>query len=165
MNSILDDATRLISMLFKSPLSELLSDNIRRDYKSEPTSLFEFFYQFVGTDKMNFYPSDTKGRCHKKAMFVSLSKKPPHAKKLKTKELIPLDKMLPKVIQHMQGSCMKTTKSAVIITDKIDTDVIKPWEDNLKQIQGDESKELLFIFVKENGEFQIINDLVGLAPF
>jgi len=165
MNRTLETVERLLAILFKSSIKELMIDGISKDYGRSPTTLLEIFEEFARGGRINFYPSDSKGRCHEEAIFMSLSKKPKHAQKLRRKEFVPLDQMLEHVVQHMQGACQKTTKTAVIVTDVINTDVFAPWVNNLKNIQDVDGKSIYILYVKPDGNYEIINHLVDLSPF
>ena len=72
-------------------------------------------------DSFNFFPSDEKGKCTELAYFVSISDK---KVSLKANQKIKFDVMMQNFIRHCQGSCMKTVKRVIIITDKYDIPLI-----------------------------------------
>lgn len=59
----------------------------------------------------------------------------------------------------------KKTKTAVIVTDVINTDIFAPWVNNLKNIQDVDGKDIYILYVKPNGNYEIINHLVYLSAF
>ena len=96
---------------------------------------------------------------------MSLTKNPPRGKWLKTKDKVNLEKMIPKVIQHMQGSCIDKTQKMLLITDNMNTDLINPWRGNLKNIQSIDGKEVVILFVDPKGELHDMGMACGLTAF
>ncbi len=120
----------------------------------------EIFEKFGSGDKMNFFPSENKGSCCEIAMFVSFNK-PIFELKFKTNQMISLDDVLKKLVQQVLGTCYPINKKIILITDKIDTYVFEPWLDNLKTIKR-LGMEIEIVYIKSNGDYKIINDLLGL---
>ena len=96
------------------------------------------------SNSFNFFPSDEKGRCAELAYFVSISDK---KVSLKANQKIKLDVMMQNFIRHCQGSCMKTVKHVIIITDKYDNEVINFWKSNIENIKNNGVKIELNIVV------------------
>ena len=71
--------------------------------ESDLEASLNFLSEVAFRERINFYPGKPGGECAKTAMFMSLTKTPPRAKWLKTKDKVNLQKMMLKVIQHMQG--------------------------------------------------------------
>ena len=73
--------------------------------------------------------------------------------------------MIPKVIQHMQGGCIDKTKKMLLITDNMNTDLINPWRENLKNIQSRDNKEVVILYVDPKGELHDMGLACGLSIF
>lgn len=95
-------------------------------------------------NSFNFFPSDEKGRCTELAYFMSISDK---SVSLKANQKIKFDVMMQNFIRHCQGSCIKTVKYVIIITDKYDNEVINFWKSNIENIKNNGVKIELNIVV------------------
>ena len=84
-------------------------------------------------DSFNFSPSQEKVSCCDLAYFMSISDK---SVSLKANQKIKFDVMMQNFIRHCQGSCMKTVKHVIIITDKYDNEVINFWKSNIENIKN-----------------------------
>ena len=105
---------------------------------------FDDFSKRDNGNSFNFFPSDEKGRCTELAYFVSISDK---KVSLKANQKIKFDVMMQNFIRHCQGSCMKTVKHVIIITDKYDNEVINFWKSNIENIKDNGVKIELNIVV------------------
>ena len=76
-----------------------------------------------------------------------------------------LQKMIPKVIQHMQGGCIDKTQKMLLIIDNMNTDLINPWRDNLRNIQLRDNKEVVILYVDPKGELHDMGLACGLSIF
>ena len=83
-------------------------------------------------NRFNFYPSERKGGCHNLAIFTSLLG---DRWDLKKDERLSLEEMFKHLVRHCQGSCDKTTKEVVIITDNWDDDISNFWKHNIDTIK------------------------------
>ena len=110
--------------------------------------------------KINFFPSEIKGRCHSIAMFVSF-KSPPLKFKMPKSNLIPIDTVIKKMIQQVLGSCFEKNRDIILITDEINTEKIEEWKPNLRAIQKI-SNSFEIIFLHGDGEYENINRFFGL---
>ena len=105
---------------------------------------FDDFSKRDNGNSFNFFPSDEKGRCTELAYFVSISDK---KVSLKANQKIKFDVMMQNFIRLCQGSCMKTVKHVIIITDKYDNEVINFWKSNIENIKDNGVKIELNIVV------------------
>ena len=96
---------------------------------------------------------------------MSLTKTPPRAKWLKTKEKVNLEKMMLKVIQHMQGGCIDKTQRMLLLTDNMNTNLINHWRGNLRNIQLRDNKEVVIFYVDPEGELHDMGLACGLSIF
>ena len=159
-------AKSIVDSLWNNSIEELRLDGIDKNYRIKPVGLFEFLSDVVFRERINFYPGKPVVDCAKTAVFMSLTKNPPRGKWLKPKDKINLQKMMPKIIQHMQGGCIDKTQKILLITDNINTDLINPWRGNLKNIQSRDGKEVVILFVDPKGELHDIGmPCCGLSPF
>lgn len=115
--------------------------NINREIKT----LSELFGIFGGNESFNLIPSEGKSRCCEIAIFISLTKSIPGLK-LKQDQFIPLEIILPKVIQQVQGTCSGINKIVNILCDEINTNSFEPWIDNLRTIKK-QSKEFSIYYI------------------
>ena len=157
-------AQSIVDALWHNSLDEI-RDGIVKDYRIKPGSLSEFLSDVVFRERMNFYPGKPGGECAKTAVFMSLTKTPPRAKWLKTKDKVNLQKMMLKVIQHMQGGCIDKTQRMLLLTDTMNTDLINPWRDNLRNIQSRDNKEVVILYVDPKGELHDMGLACGLSIF
>ncbi len=100
----------------------------------EARTISELFDNILGGTTFNLIPSDEKANCCELAIFISISKSPKQLK-LRQDQFIPLDKLLPKVVQQVQGSCAGKNKEVYILCDEISTISFEPWLDNLRAIR------------------------------
>jgi hypothetical protein len=85
-------------------------------------------------EEFNFYPSETKGTCHRIAYFTSLT----GARwNLKPSQKLSFKKMFEYLIKHCQGSCAQKTKYAIIVTDTWDDNIADFWKDNIARMYSD----------------------------
>ena len=157
-------AKSIVASLWHNSLDEI-RDGIDKDYRIKPYNLLEFLNDVAIREDINFYPGEPGYGCKKTAVFMSLTKNPPRGKWLKTKDKVNLEKMIPKVIQHMQGGCIDKTQKMLLITDNMNTDLINPWRGNLKNIQSRDGKEVVILFVDPEGELHDMGMACGLSPF
>lgn len=114
---------------------DILKDNCDRNRRIEDVrTISELFGNFFGGAPFNLIPSDEKSNCCELAIFISVTKSPKHMK-LRQDQLIPLDKLLPKVVQQVQGSCAGINKEVYILCDEINTNSFEPWLNNLRTIR------------------------------
>ena len=158
-------AKSIVTSLWHNSIEEFRTDGIVKNYEKPTESLSEFLSEVVFRERINFYPGDPGGHCAKTAVFMSITKTPPRAEWLRTKDKVNLQKMMPKVIQHIQGGCIDETKKMLLITDNMNTDLINPWRGNLKNIQSRDGKELVILFVDPEGELHDMGMACGLSPF
>ena len=158
-------AKSIVASLWHNSIEQFRIDGIVKNYEKPPESLSEFLNEVVFRERINFYPGDTSGDCAKTAVFMSITKTPPRAEWLKPKDKVNLQKMIPKVIQHMQGGCIDKTQKMLLITDNMNTDLINPWRGNLKNIQSRDGKEVVILFVDPEGELHDMGMACGLSPF
>lgn len=85
-------------------------------------------------EKMNFFPSSNKGRCHYLAVFVSMREETLSFKS-DPNNFVSLDVVLKKMVQQVLGSCFNVNKEVVLITDTIDTKVIEEWKPNFRAMK------------------------------
>ena len=119
----------------------------------------------IHPDEINFYPGNKSIGCREAAVFMCLSKAPPKAEWIKKSDMVSLDKMLPIIIQHMQGDCIDTTMKMTVITDDISMAVINKWRGNLKNIQQRDKKEVLITYVDPDGKMHDFRKACGLSIF
>ena len=158
-------AKSIVASLWHNSIEELRFDGIDKNYRIKPASLSEFLSDVVFREYINFYPGKPGGGCAKTAVFMSITKTPPKAEWLKPKDKVNLQKMILKVIQHMQGGCIDKTQKMLLITDNMNTDLINPWRGNLKNIQSRDGKEVVILFVDPEGELHDMGMACGLSPF
>ncbi|MGC6523058.1 MAG: hypothetical protein ACON4L_00515 [Flavobacteriaceae bacterium] len=94
-------AKSIVNSLWHNSIEELRLYGIDKNYRIKPVGLFEFLSDVVFRESINFYPRKQGVDCAKTAVFMSLTKTPPRAEWLKPKDKVNLQKMIPKVIQHM----------------------------------------------------------------
>jgi hypothetical protein len=119
----------------------------------------------IHPDEINFYPGNKSIGCRETAVFMCLTKAPSGAKWMKKSDMLSLDKMLPIIIQHMQGDCIDTTMKMTVITDDISMAVINKWRGNLKNIQQRDKKEVLITYVDPDGKMHDFRKACGLSIF
>jgi hypothetical protein len=158
-------AKSIVASLWHNSIEQFRIDGIVKNYEKPPESLSEFLNEVVFRERINFYPGDQGGDCAKTAVFMSITKTPPRAEWLKPKDKVNLQKMIPKVIQHMQGGCIDKTQKMLLITDNMNTDLINPWRGNLKNIQSRDGKEVVILFVDPKGELHDMGMACGLSIF
>jgi hypothetical protein len=158
-------AKSIVDALWRNSVEELRFDDIDKNYRIKPGSLSEFLSDEVFREPINFYPGKPGGDCLKISVFMSLTKTPPRAEWLKTKEKVNLEKMMPKVIQHMQGGCIDKTQKMLLLTDNMNTDLINPWRENLRNIQSRDNKEVVILYVDPKGELHDMGMACGLSVF
>ena len=158
-------AKSIVASLWHNSIEEFRTDGIVKNYEKPTESLSEFLSEVVFRERINFYPGDPGGHCAKTAVFMSITKTPARAELLKPKDKVNLQKMMPKVIQHIQGGCIDETKKMLLITDNMNTDLINPWRGNLKNIQSRDGKEVVILFVDPECELHDMGMACGLSPF
>ena len=158
-------AKSIVASLWHNSIEEFRTDGIVKNYEKPTESLSEFLNEVVFRERINFYPGDPGADCAKTAVFMSITKTPPRAEWLKPKDKVNLQKMIPKVIQHMQGGCIDKTQKMLLITDNMNTDLINPWRGNLKNIQSRDGKEVVILFVDPKGELHDMGMACGLSTF
>jgi hypothetical protein len=149
-NELREVAKKIILNLYGSPYEEINSQN-------GFGAINDIVSNLNLKDGINFYPSNSKGACCLDAIFLSI-KHQPRQKTLSRNEMVPLKSVLEKISQHIFGECRGYTNQIILITDTIDTDVIKPWISSFKN----SNCWIEIIYVRENGEFEVGNKLIGL---
>ncbi len=93
----------------------------------------EIISSLIGNDKIaiNCYPGLPGYHCCDLSFFVSLSS-PSHKK---GNGHLYFGKALERIVQHMQGVCIKKTRAAILITDNWDDAVFEEWLPNFEQIK------------------------------
>jgi hypothetical protein len=111
------------------------NSNLEFDIKKskDVVTISQLLDNLLSDSSFNLIPGDIPSHCHEMAIFVSLTKSPKHLY-LRQDQLLSLDKMLPKVIQQVQGSCSGINKKIYILCDEIETKSFEPWLDNLRTI-------------------------------
>lgn len=149
-NELREVAKKIIMILYGSPYEEINSPN-------GFGSINDILTNLNLKDGINFYPSNRKGACCLDAIFLSI-KHQPRQKTLSRNEMIPLKSVLEKTSQHIFGECRGYTNQVILITDTFDTEIIKPWVSSFKN----SNCWVEIIYVRENGEFEVGNTLIGL---
>lgn len=163
MNEILEKILRdFISKLNRASKFELRNELIDRNNRvqMETITFDELFDNFGRGIDMNFFPSENKGPCREVAMFVSFHK-PVFGVKFKKDQMIPLDDVLKKLVQQVLGTCYPTNQKILLLTDKLDTEVLEPWLGNLKAIKR-MGMELEIVYLRNDGTHRNVNSLFGL---
>ena len=161
---------RLTNSIITAFWGNLEYDNFDRVENIDGSIEIRNFHEFlkrlgIHPNEINFYPGNKSIGCRETAVFMCLSKVPPRAKWMKKSDLKSLDKMLPIIIQHMQGNCMDTTMKMTVITDDISMGEINKWRGNLKNIQQRDKKEVLITYVDPDGKKHDFRKACGLYPF
>ena len=163
LNRLVND---IVDSLWNNSLKEIIKDGITKDYSIKPSSVSNFLDEILFGEQINFYPGTKVGKCCETAVFLSVTKTPPRAKWMKKSEMIPLEKMFPKVVQHMQGKCYKKTKRmALIVDDNLSMRTVDEWKSNLRHIQSIDQKEVMIVYVDSEGKIHHFNIQCGLSPF
>lgn len=153
----------IIDRLWDNSLEDGMRDGQYEAFR-KPTSVSDILGRFLSGESINFYPGIKADKCHETAVFLSVIKAPPGAKLMKKSEMIPLEKMLAKVVQHMQGKCYgKTKRMALIIDEGLSMKPFGEWKSNLRHIQTIDKKEVKIFFVDDDGTKHEINKQCGLA--
>ena len=163
MNVILEKILNdFIDKLYRASKSELRNEFIDRNNRTqmETITFDELFDNFGGGVDMNFFPSDNPSGCFEVAMFVSFHK-PAFGVKFKKDQMIPLDDVMKKLVQQVLGSCYPTNQKILLLTDKLDTEVLEPWLGNLKAIKR-MGMELEIVYLRNDGTHRNVNSLFGL---
>ena len=108
-------------------------------------------------EKMNFFPSIIKGRCHNLAVFVSMREETLSFKS-DPNNFVSLDVVLKKMVHQVLGSCFNVNKEVVLITDTIDTKVIEEWKPNLRAMTKVCDK-IRFYYVDREGTLKDVSFL------
>jgi hypothetical protein len=113
-----------------------------------------------GENAINLYPCDNKGACCEEAWFISFHTSPFKTKFKKT-HLVKMEDMLPIMIQKVLGTCRNHNRNVILITDRYNQELFKPWMGNLKFIkERSNSFDILLMF--PNGETESIINKIGL---
>ena len=88
----------------------------------------------ISDETINLYPSEEKGECRERAVFVALDSK---AFGLKRRHTLSFKDALTAIVQHVQGSCHKTTRSVLLITSSWNQEELEPWLDNIRNFNLD----------------------------
>jgi hypothetical protein len=150
-NELREVAQKIIMNLYGSPYEEI---NNPRGYGS----ISDIFSNLNLSDGINLYPSNSKMACCLDAIFISI-KHQPRLITLSRNEMIPLKIVLEKMSQHLFGECRGYTNQIILITDTIDTDIINPWIASFKN----SNCWIEVIYVRENGAFEVANEVIGLV--
>jgi hypothetical protein len=137
-NELREVAQKIIMNLYGSPYEEI---NNPRGYGS----ISDIFSNLNLNDGINLYPSNSKKACCLDAISRN--------------EMIPLKIVLEKMSQHLFGECRGYTNQIILITDTIDTDIINPWIASFKN----SNCWIEVIYVRENGAFEVANQVIGLV--
>lgn len=163
LNRLVND---IVDSLWNNSLKEIIKDGITIDYSKKSSSISNFLDEILFGDQINFYPGTKRGKCCETAVFLSVTKAPPRAKWMKKSEMISLEKMFPKVVQHMQGKCYeKTKRMALIVDDNLSMKTVDEWKSNLRHIQSIDQKEVMIVYVDSEGKTHHFNIHCGLSPF
>lgn len=99
----------------------------------------EIVTQSMGGDELiNCYPGMPGYGCCSMAFFISL-KLPRNAK---GRNHLDCSQALQKIVQHMQGSCIRQTRSAVFISDNWNVVAVNEWKPNLEEIKNNADLEI-----------------------
>ncbi len=103
---------------------------------------------------INFYPYGTPGYgCCEFALFLSLQTTA-YVKK-RRRGHINCGQAIRQIVQHMQGSCMGKTLSAVLVTDNWDEDSYRFWKENFNNINKHAYIEVYLLAGKGVSEIQV----------
>jgi hypothetical protein len=163
MNVILEKILKdFIDKLYRARKSELRNEFIDRisRVQMETITFDELFDNFGRGIDMNFFPSDKPSGCYEVAIFVSFHKSVFDIK-LKKDQMISLDDVLKKLVQQVLGTCYPTNQKILLLTDKVDTEVLEPWLGNLKAIKR-MGMELEIVYLRSDGSHRNVNSLFGL---
>ncbi len=83
-----------------------------------------------GLDAFNCYPGVPGTGCHDLALFISLG----NPLVAKGRDHLNFRNALHKIVQHMQGSCLRATRHAILFTDCWDATAYEEWKSNIQQI-------------------------------
>jgi hypothetical protein len=111
-------------------------------------------------NNINFFPSSTKGGCHKTAMFVSFSKSP-KGFKLKRNNCLPLDVVLKKMVKQVLGSCYGKNQEIILLTDEMSISKSEEWHANLRTMQK-VCKSIGVYYVFPDGKHENVDRFFGL---
>jgi hypothetical protein len=159
MENIVNDFINRLKRASKSELRNDLFDRNNRP-QMEAITFDELFDNFGGGNDMNFFPSENKGACCEIAMFVSFHK-PIFGLKFKKDQMIALDDVLKKLVQQVLGTCYPKNQKIILLTDKVDTEILEPWLGNLQAIQR-MGMEIQIFYLNSNGIPKSANEIVGL---
>ncbi len=149
-NELREIAKKIIQSLYGHPQEEIY-------YNIGYTSIDELISNLNLSEEINLFPSNHKETCCLEAIFISI-KHQPRLKTLSRNEMISLKTVIEKMVQHIFGECKEFTNQIILITDTIDTDILKPWISSIKK----STCWIEIIYVRENGEFETINNVIGL---
>jgi len=116
--------------------------------------------RLFGGKKINFYPSNTKGKCQSVAVFVSIKQStlefdsdPGNHRDFET--------VIKKMVQQVLGSCFDKNKEVILITDEINTNVIDQWKPNFKAMELI-CNSIKIIFINSTGQTYNANHFFGI---
>ena len=129
-------------------ITELLED-MKIDGEVLPTNIGRNIPDAISSDvhganTINLYPYGKHNvGCCDFALFLSLQTSA-YIKKGRRGHLN-FENAIQKIVQHMQGSCVHNTRTALLITDNYDGDAFQAWRANLEQIRKHAQLELYLI--------------------
>ncbi len=106
----------------ESHLQEQCEKIANTDGMLKPRDMSTMFEQCFG-EKINFYPSHTKGGCYKHAVFVSLQSKGYQENPM----YLTFSEALETMVKHIHASCKDETLNYFLITDRWDTKTFEKW--------------------------------------
>tara|TARA_B110000902_G_C13791934_1_gene392444 strand:+ start:14 stop:487 length:474 start_codon:yes stop_codon:yes gene_type:complete len=113
-----------------------------------------------GGQKINFYPSNTKGKCQSIAVFISIKQStldfnsdPSNHKDFES--------VIKKMVQQVLGSCFDKNKEVIFITDEINTNVIEQWKPNFKAMRQI-CDSIQIVFIDGSGQNYNANHFFGI---
>ena len=159
LNRLVD---KIVDRLWDNSLEESMRD---RQYSApqNPTSVSSFL-EGVFMGRLLIFIPESKPTNAMSSLFFKRYKSSPWGGMDEKKEMIPLEKMLVKVIQHMQGVCHgKTKHMALIIDDNLSMKTLSEWKSNLRHIQNIDKKEVKILYVDSEGRKHDLNKQCGLS--
>ncbi|NHM26188.1 hypothetical protein G7K71_04060 [Desulfofundulus sp. TPOSR] len=100
---------------------------------------------------VNCYPGIPDPHCHDIALFISLSS-PSYAK---GKGHLNCRQAIEKLVQHMQGSCYRRTRIALLITDNWDPTAFDDWKANIRNIKTEAHVEAYLLAERNVSEIHL----------
>lgn len=129
-----------------------LIEELRRSGKGvHPEDIPRVVQEAGGYGRVNCYPGNPDCFCYPEAFFISLTS-PTYAR---GRGHLSCRQAIEKLVQHMQGSCYRQTRVAVLITDSWDSAAFHEWEANIQNIKADAHLEAYLLVGRSVSEISI----------